>query len=135
MYSDAFHNLDQVSTIPIIHSRKQTSKNNFMAFENFAILFSIVGPILSLAYLVFIIPLSIEFNSLNNWTQIDQFSINNMVVLINLIYLLLASCVFAVVGLMLGLVHKKITLIILNFLSLAIAFGMFLPNYVMIIGD
>ena len=105
-----------------------------MSFENFTILFSGIGPLLIIIFLIFIIPITKEFNSLTNRMEIDQFSIEYMAVLINLMYLLFTSYVFAAVGMMLGLVHKKIIIIIFDFLTFTIAFGMFFPTFIMILG-
>jgi magnesium-transporting ATPase (P-type) len=134
MYSEAFNNLDSIPVTKINNSVK-TSKKSLFNFENFTLVFSIVAPILSVVFLVLVIPLSVEFYSLNNYSEINQFNQVNQIQLVNLMYLLFASSIFSIIGLMIGLVHKKIIFITLNFLSLIVAGTMVIPMLIMIIGD
>lgn len=123
------------STLAIEYSKKQSSIKDFLTLENFAILFSSIGPILSILFLAFILPLAIEFNSISNGYQLHKFTDENLMVLIKLMYLLFASGLFSLFGLMLYYVYKKNVLLIFNFISFFIAFGMFIPTYIMVIGD
>ncbi|MCP5064798.1 MAG: hypothetical protein GY936_20430 [Ignavibacteriae bacterium] len=123
------------STLAIEYSKKQSTIKDFLTLENFTILFSIIAPLLSLVFIVLIVPIFKEYNSLANLAELHQFTYKNMGIISNLMYLLFFSYLFATCGLILGFVHKRKILIVSDFLSFVFAFGMFIPTWIMMIGD
>ena len=119
----------------IYQPKNQISKNNQNSFEKITVYFSMIGPILIVLFLTLIVPKAIDFFSFSNYSQIHQFTSENHTLLLNLMYLLFTSGIFSLIGLMLNSINKKTSLFIINLISLFVAFGMFIPTWMMIIGD
>jgi len=123
------------SKFPIEQSKTQILINNQLNFEKITEYFSMIGPILIVLFLTLIVPKAIDFFSFSSYSQIHQFTSENHTLLLNLMYLLFASGIFSLIGLMLNSINKKTSLFIINLISLFVAFGMFIPTWMMIIGD
>ncbi|MEE9431692.1 MAG: hypothetical protein V3V16_11660 [Melioribacteraceae bacterium] len=68
------------STLTIDYQKKQTSEKYFSSLESFTVLFSSVAPLLSVVFLVLIIPIFKEFNSLVNLSAVHQFTNSLMII-------------------------------------------------------
>ncbi len=135
MHNEYLDNSNSGFTLQCSQSSNSISYKELITFENFTLLFSVIGPVLLLGYFILAIPIYEVFNSISNNSQLHLFRELYLANLISLLKLLFAAGLFSGIGMMFGLIHKKAIIFSADFIAFFISFGFVLPTLIMALGD